>query len=252
MGVKSQKWLKLFLTYSALAGFCVLLLALPEQIASQTGWQWVDNKVAKDIILNTSIITVIISVIFIVLAGIDYVKYRFAMRAAFKGYMATVCRLNDLDKVDKMSSDLFDSQSSSLEQIRALYNIDPSCFWKVVEIGNQANGSVHGYFCVLKLSKMGVDSIIRGDFKGNAIPPEYLRKKGSAKDLYLGAVFGDCRYSKGVIMGALQAYIKGLGAERVYARPLTNDGVRLATKYGFRPVSVQNVGPMGALHVAQL
>lgn len=95
-----------------------------------------------------------------------------------------------------------------------------------------------GILAMFPVSRLGFRSLEQNALTGSAIAAEHLHRPqdGYAIAYYLGAIVGIDRDSKAALLDALLSSIKELGkqgAESVFARPLTDDGLRLVSQLGF-------------------
>jgi pimeloyl-ACP methyl ester carboxylesterase len=115
-------------------------------------------------------------------------------------------------------------------------------FFVVKEIeldGGTRTESIKGYFCVFPLKAGAKDALIKGDLSGAQVSIDHVEAgEEQPACVYIGAVVGESDYARALIMLGLKEFLIGRKySEDVefIAYPLRDDGVRIATDYGFRP-----------------
>ncbi len=106
-----------------------------------------------------------------------------------------------------------------------------------------------GYFCVIPLSTEAAASVKAG-LRGGRLAMDHVPvSQEETAALYIGAVAAQDQASQAVVLAALHSHLQYLdrGITEVLTRPLTEDGLRLVTKYGFQPVRGQ--GGLDELYV---
>lgn len=98
-----------------------------------------------------------------------------------------------------------------------------------------------GCFCILPLKQGAVGELESGELTGLRLKPENLtRKKGTARGFYLGVVVATDIRTKGYAVWKIQEELSRLckkhGTTKVFGRPITQDGLRLLKKHGFKRV----------------
>lgn len=152
-------------------------------------------------------------------------------------YSVIKARPSDLTAINDLARQYFGDQASNLDEINRLFQLDQSMLWVVRKDGNP---EVQGYLVIMRLSAAGVEALRDKSFNGANPAKEHLcRKNGAAKGIYVGAIAANGIKARAAIIHCLtsfpyrQAY---KGAENIYARAATKDGLRTIRKKGFQPL----------------
>jgi len=93
-----------------------------------------------------------------------------------------------------------------------------------------------GSFKVLLISKDAVRALEAGQVSGSTLKPEHIvSRQSDAAAYYVGDVAGHKGPARGFLLASLNAACEKAISKRlpIYARPLTNDGLRIMEQYGF-------------------
>lgn len=116
--------------------------------------------------------------------------------------------------------------------------------FRVVKRVMVADGERHerlsGYFCVIPLSSTAMASVKDGTLRGGQLTMNHVPASSEeTAALYIGAVAARDLASRAIVLEALRLHVhyysKELGIHEVITRPVTNDGLRIVRKHGFRP-----------------
>jgi pimeloyl-ACP methyl ester carboxylesterase len=111
-----------------------------------------------------------------------------------------------------------------------------------------------GYFVIMPLTPEAADQIRSGQMLGSSLTNDHMTERpGDASTLYLGSIAASDFYSKAVVLEALRGEVYRCTAERpreLLARPVRDEGLRLVTENGFRPVN--GTGGMGTMYRLQM
>lgn len=92
-----------------------------------------------------------------------------------------------------------------------------------------------GYFSIMRITEEGLSKLRTKECTGATLPLTDINPK--SKIIYIGAIVGDTKYSKGICMSSFIAYLKSKVEEKkirlIVARPVTEDGLRLIEKFNF-------------------
>jgi hypothetical protein len=108
-----------------------------------------------------------------------------------------------------------------------------------------------GAFVILPLFKRAERHLQSEFIDGTGILPEYVaRDPRRAACFYVGSIIGDSMYIRALAMQAVRNELARLAVgKKVYARPVSKDGMRICRKWGFVPVLTSIVGdPLGHIH----
>ena len=159
-----------------------------------------------------------------------------------RDYNYTFARLSDLPSIHALYADHFGEEVPSIDLMRSWLSRCKTCFALVNRVVRR-NGLVTeqqlvGSFKLLPLTKAGIEAIERGTATGSSFRPEHIstNKKRSVVAYYVGDVVGTTRRARGMVILYLRAACNDIQLP-LYARPLTEDGVRVMMKYGFTHIS---------------
>lgn len=146
-----------------------------------------------------------------------------------------LCRPDDIPKVAALASDVFGPRSTSVEETRRLYDMDPKTFTVITN----ANGRIEGYLCIIRLTSPGVKALERNDFTIRNVAREYVMKSGGKatyNNLYIGAVYGKGKLARGYAMGVVSEQLTSARPVKVYARAISDDGLTTLRNKDFKPL----------------
>lgn len=160
------------------------------------------------------------------------------------GLLIANCVPADITRIDEIARMEFGDAATPLERTRWLFDIDPESFKKVID----GKGRILGYYCLFRLSRMGMAAIERGEFDILTAPREYFRadNKRRRNNIYVGSVFGNGWRTRAAALGALGQAVVSLRPKSIFAKAATPDGLRILHDYRFRPVSA-NCRTVGCL-----
>jgi hypothetical protein len=175
-------------------------------------------------------------------------------------YLCTHARLRDLPGLYALYTRYFGDDVPDVQMMGTWVTKCASAFTivqKVVEdSGLPTRQELVGSFKLLPLTAKGVRAIDLGQATGSTFRPEHISgARSRPAGYYVGDVVATTRFARGVVMAQLNAAVWPAvrSAVTVYARPLTKDGLRVMTKYGFVQVSdgrsAPQVGRACKLHV---
>jgi hypothetical protein len=137
-------------------------------------------------------------------------------------------------------------QAPSLNQVKDLYNTNPNAIWVAERVKeHSASGitstKVVGFFTIVPLTDKAMRLVEEERLDGLHFTSEHIAgPKQKPAALYLGSVAAKGFQARAEIL----AYVRGRiedeverGSGIVYTRPISRDGLRLATKYSFLPVA---------------
>lgn len=140
----------------------------------------------------------------------------------------------------------FLNQGPSLKQVKELYSINPNTIWvaeRITENASSRRRSIKtlGFFTIIPLTDKAVRLVDEERLDALHFTSEHIagvKDKGAA--LYIGSIAARGFRAKGEILGYVRGRVEEeveQGSGVVYTRPISKDGLRLAKKYGFQPVS---------------
>jgi hypothetical protein len=133
--------------------------------------------------------------------------------------------------------------TASLNQTKALYNLNNRMYWMVMSrqkrlFGLEFGSKLLGYFTVVPLAREAIPLLEGDEFGVQHFNKDYVSKKGgNVAAVYIGSIAARRRVGPHAI--SRLAFI--IGEYRndgvpVYTRPVTKTGMRLMSEWGFAPV----------------
>jgi len=111
----------------------------------------------------------------------------------------------------------------------------------------QENKKISGYMDILPLTKSGEKKIVSGHSVSTLTKQHISSNFNKCEAIYIGGIIGTCRWSRFMVVERIKTYVEKNSQspiKRIYANPITQDGLRIANKYGFETldgnVCVQN------------
>jgi hypothetical protein len=161
-----------------------------------------------------------------------------------------VATKDDCEQVREFLVPYFGQIIPRVRDLQAMLDRNPTqCYMIEVPppVSRETGWTLVGCFSILPLKTAAVRLLDKGDLEGRALTPEHIAsKKGKPRALYIGTVVGADIAAKGFAIKVLKQEIKNLCEKhkivKLFARPMTADGVRLMAKYGFLTV-VDGDGP---------
>jgi hypothetical protein len=177
-------------------------------------------------------------------------------------HICTHANADDLRGLHALYSRYFGADVPSIELMNQWLNRCKSAFTLLHSV-TQDSGLITaqqlvGSFKLLPLTAEGVKALDLGQVTGSTFRPEHIcsdRRRPAA--YYLGDVVATTRFARAVILAQLNAACAQVTNRNIsiYARPLTADGRRIMTKYGFAQVSdgrsAPEVGRICKLEIVQ-
>jgi hypothetical protein len=230
----------------AIVGLLGTAYGAADSLAAFLGWTEADVKrIASTLIVISGAGATAASVALLFFVSGRTIWHYFSERRHLR---CICCNYGDLQDVSSLADEAFGGEASNLPDIQRLWTIDQKCFWKVCRI--KEGGIPHvavGYFCVLRISANGAQSLLEGSFSGACPPTSHLEtsRRRKCRHAYIGAVYGKNAFSKGIALAALTLYLDLLKPEKIYARGFSPEGNRLLRKNGFRPMSSERAAERG-------
>jgi hypothetical protein len=98
-----------------------------------------------------------------------------------------------------------------------------------------------GFFVINLLSETGLNNVVLGKKDGRHFDSsDMVAEPVFAKAIYIGAMGGRLTLDKAYVMSEILRYSRDLPNIRLFGRPSTQDGKRIAKKYGWRPLKDKN------------
>jgi len=155
-------------------------------------------------------------------------------------YAPVKARNRDLHGLHAFYREYFGDDVPSIELMRSWVARSNSAFILIHRITNESGLTVRqqlvGSFKLLPLTNEARNALDTGQVTGSTFRPEHVaRKKSETVAYYVGDVVATSQIARGMVLAHLNAACTP-AIDRgypIYARPLTTDGLRVMTKYGF-------------------
>lgn len=148
----------------------------------------------------------------------------------------------------------------SINSLKDLHRANDHCFIfyeKTTKNDGRITREIVGFCTVVPVNRDAADLLSREELNGLRLNKTHVMKSGKKPfSIYVGSIGADgskCRAEVlSYALGQLQVHASA-GVSKVYTRPITKAGLRIAKKYGFHPVN-SGVGPndLGRLYVLDL
>lgn len=164
---------------------------------------------------------------------------------------ARPARGEELRVINELATKLFGQGVSNLQLMHDWWKVNPNVFWvlhRITSAPGYRNQELVGYFCVLPVNDATRDQLREERITGATIPAAgIVPPAGHKGTVYIGAIAGTDRSSKASILLSLSTYLESLAALNgllLLARPVTDDGLRIAQQYEMEPVQQPGLGHM--------
>jgi hypothetical protein len=131
----------------------------------------------------------------------------------------------------------------SINDLKEIYNANNQVFRvreKVVQRGQRKKTTLVGFCTIVPMSLEAEALLAQEQLDGVRMNRAHILRPGrSPRIIYIGSIGGDGATAKAAVLNYVLGVIDDCasrGVNRVYTRPVTQDGLRVARKYGFRPV----------------
>ena len=150
------------------------------------------------------------------------------------------CNDDDIEAISQTAGQQFGSMAANRSRNQLLRSIDEKSYMKVID----GFGRIVGFYGIFRLTKLGRNAAMRGEFDIIICPMEYIGsdRKYKYSDVYLGGVYGKNTISRGMVVGAINQQLFQMSARVIFARAATKEGLRLLRNHGFKPVDIKKDG----------
>ena len=135
------------------------------------------------------------------------------------------------------------AERPSLNDLKEVFNANNQVFRfleKKTKRDRHTKVEIEGFCTIVPMTREAETLLANEQLNGLKMNRTHVAGPGRAhKVVYIGSVGGDCAKAKAAVLN----YVLGLiddcaarGVTHVYTRPVTQDGLRIAKKYGFHPV----------------
>jgi predicted acylesterase/phospholipase RssA len=136
----------------------------------------------------------------------------------------------NIDEYQQLSAQLFGDEAAEASVVLNVQNKAGGIY--LLKRAEGAKESPVGIISIIPMSRTGYRRLERDEIKGSEFTDEDIMCQGNDSPLayYLGSIGGVDRNSKGALLDFLKSSIREItreGAESVFARPVTEDGLRM-------------------------
>lgn len=157
----------------------------------------------------------------------------------------------DLENIQSLGERLIEGGVSDLDHMKRWRSVNPAIFFAVKQTLPDKEPVLTGYYCLIPIKNKTVSSLLDMSISGKDFTTEHIYKGRCPKNIYIGGVAATGRLSKAAVIGALSSHISAMerrGLLKVYTKPTTRDGLKLAKKYDFKTIS-GGVAKLDEIHV---
>lgn len=174
---------------------------------------------------------------------------RFFERASItRMFEARHAKRGDLAEARELSSQ-FLPEVPDLEQLQKIFEASRKCVWFVESTARSKGGkksSRLGFFSIIRLTEEAVELLLKNRLDGFRMDRTHIAgPRRRAPAIYVGGMGAKTFRARGWLVQHIRARIDEFfedGGKVVFSRPVTNDGLRIATQLGFVPVMSNQSG----------
>jgi hypothetical protein len=151
-------------------------------------------------------------------------------------------RPEEAEAIHSLAVESFGPAVTDKATIASFIRRNPRIFWVLTDQSEDATISmIKGYGCLIPLSHVQQRAIEGGQFNLESLTPSNIpRYRSNIAAIYIGAIVGRRRRSRAKILGFMEAQARSDALKSktrtVYAKAVTNDGLRTVVRRKFDPV----------------
>ena len=159
------------------------------------------------------------------------------------GYFTVTARVHDLPTLAASYSAFFGTNVPTLARMESWVGRSRDAFQMVYRLKRSENKSqidLVGSYKMLPLTSKAVDLVRDRKVTGTTLLPQHIAQHSKeVAGVYLGDVFATTRPARAAVLAFIHQACKPAVQKQlpVFARPLTTDGLRVMTNYGFVQVA---------------
>lgn len=164
------------------------------------------------------------------------------------GYLCRAARFDELEEVHQYAVRQFGTEIITLARMQAWHRRNPEVINVIVPNGSDR---IVGAFSVIPLNIAARRLLESNLLEARAIQASHIvTDPRRAACHYVSGVAGDIKPVQATAITRIEEQLRRLrSGHTVFTRPLTNEGLRLCKRYGFRPLSTSCVGDqLGCLY----
>jgi hypothetical protein len=192
--------------------------------------------------LPTTILAVsaaMLAIVGLVLAGIGRVT-TMTVAMSFRNVQCQVATPMELRAIHVLGRKEFGPDISSVPTMREWIKKYPRTFFVVRQTVVRATSrtlNIVGYFCIMPLTENAARRYLNGEIKASSFRHDDICVIEPCFSVYVGAIMAKGKVARGIAVAFLRSELETQWLKRpdvrIIARPLTDNGVRLTTDFGF-------------------
>lgn len=163
---------------------------------------------------------------------------------------------NDLKLAYEFCQGMFGDNFATYNSVKRWFSHNDKMFWIVEKVRKNAAATIseiRGFYSILPLSRAGEKALLDGEIDGRGFLIDHIAKDTeSSVALYVGVIASKGIRFRGAALGSLITNLTSTLERkpcRIYTRPTTGDGLRIAKQRGFEAVDGSGTDHMNKLYV---
>ncbi|MCM8600037.1 MAG: hypothetical protein NFW04_15500 [Candidatus Accumulibacter sp.] len=188
--------------------------------------------------------------------GLLLVMIPFLPSLAFIEPTVRRAKRNDLRIAYEFCQGMFGDNFATYNSVKRWFNHNDKMFWIVEKVRKSAAATVseiRGFYSILPLTQAGEKALLDGEIDGRGFLIDHIAKNvESSVALYVGVIASKGIRFRGAALGSLITNITSILERkscRIYTRPTTSDGLRIAKQRGFEAVDGSGTEQLDKLYV---
>lgn len=147
----------------------------------------------------------------------------------------------------------------SIERLLAWHRKNPQILHAIVRVTRRPlirSTEIVGFFCILPLTKKATRLLSSNSLRGSDLLPDHITSQvHKCASYYIAGVAAEDKGAKRFTLLSLVSFITAVVAAhpaKIYTRPITADGLRVARHFGFAPVVRESSNQYDVVHERDL
>jgi len=155
-------------------------------------------------------------------------------RKRYQNFVCDAMLADDVEKVYPLYT-LSGNNAANIEQAKRIYGHTRKGWHKITDV---RSGEIVGYFVLLHLNKNGVAAIENRRFNiaSEDVLQCFAKRRTTCNSLYIGYIAGANKNAKAFALDRAKHFANKGKHQAFYARPTTDDGLRLVRSQNFKKV----------------
>lgn len=152
-------------------------------------------------------------------------------------------RRSELELLLPLYDELVGGDRPSVNQLKVVHRANENCFIFMERVrvrGVAKNATVIGFCTIVPMNAEASDLLEKNELNGLKFNKDHICSPNKKpKAVYVGSIGAKGAEAKGGVLNYVLGKLDDCadhGIKRVFTRPVTRDGLRIARKYGFEPV----------------